>query len=80
VSFSGFFKGVSRVTRTFKLELGPLRAEGVPAILVAASGVVLAAGVARGFSEGIARLPETLSEARGLTQALRRGDVPRLQP
>ncbi|MGZ3503677.1 MAG: hypothetical protein ACXWNK_06065 [Vulcanimicrobiaceae bacterium] len=78
VDFKGYFKGLSRVTRSFKLEIGPLKAEGVPAVLVAATGIVLAGGIARALSQGSDRLPETLREARGLAQSLRREDVPRL--
>lgn len=78
MDFKGYFKGLARVTRTFKLHIGPVRAQGVPAILVAVSGVVLAAGVAKALSQGSDRLPETLREARGLAETLRHEDVPRL--
>jgi hypothetical protein len=78
VDFKGYFKGLARVTRSFKLEVGPLKAEGVPAVLVAVTGVVLAAGVARALAQGSDRLPETLREARGLAQSLRREELPRL--
>jgi hypothetical protein len=66
------FRGIARVQDTFTLEIGPIRASGVPAILVAVTGIVLAAGIAR-------RLPETLHEAERLAQTLR-GDRPRLNP
>lgn len=78
MDFKGYFRGLSRVTRTFKLEVGPLKAQGVPAVLVAVTGVVLAGGIARALSQGADRLPETLREARGLAQSLRREEIPRL--
>ncbi len=78
MDFKGYFKGLSRVTRTFRLEVGPLKAQGVPAILAAVTGVVLAAGIAKALSQSSDRLPETLREARGLAQSLRRDDAPRL--
>ena len=65
-----FFRGVSRVTKTFTLELGPLRATGVPALLLGVSGIVLASGVTAALAKGANRLPETLSEARGLVDAI----------
>ena len=65
-----FFRGVSRVTKTFTLEVGPLRATGVPALLLGVSGIVLASGVTAALAKGATRLPETLSEARGLAEAL----------
>lgn len=65
-------RGIARVQETFTLEIGPVRATGVPAILLAATGIVLAAGIAR-------RLPETLHEAERLAQTLR-GDQRRLNP
>ncbi len=74
-----FFKSVSRVTRTFRIEAGPFRAQGAPAVLVALSGVLVAAAIARAIITGSDRLPETLREARALAQSMRR-DAPRLQP
>lgn len=78
MNLKSFFKGVSRVTGTFRIEIGAFRAKGIPAVLVAASGVVLAAGVTRALVRNADRLPETLREARGLAQALHRDDAPRL--
>jgi hypothetical protein len=72
------FRGLARVNRTFSLELGPLRATGVPAILVGVSGIVLASGVTAALAKGATRLPETLGEARGLTEALN-ARAPRLK-
>lgn len=75
MNFKKFFKGVSRVTRTFSIEAGPFRAKGVPAVLVAATGIVIAAALAKSASN----LPETLREARALAQAMR-PERARLQP
>lgn len=74
-----FFKNVARVMRTFRIEAGPFRAQGAPAVLVALSGVLVAAAVARAIVTGSDRLPETLREARALAQSMRH-DAPRLQP
>lgn len=71
VNFTKYFKGLARVTKTFTLEAGPLRATGVPAVLVAVGGIVLAAGVTKALAEHSERLPETLREARALAQTLR---------
>jgi hypothetical protein len=73
------FKGLARMQREYKLEVGPVRATGVPAILLGVCGIVAAAGVASFLGRSAARLPETLSEAKGLAQTLR-GDRPRLNP
>ena len=77
VNLYKYFKGLAKVTKTFSLEIGPVRAQGVPAILVGVTGVVLAAGVARALSQSSDRLPETLREARSLAQAVR-PEVPKL--
>ena len=74
-----FFKSAARVMRTFQIQAGPFRAQGPPAILVALSGVLVAGAIARAIVTSSDRLPETLSEARALAQAMRR-DTPRLQP
>ena len=73
------FKGLARMQRGYALEVGPLRATGVPAILLGSAAIVAAAGVAAFLSRSARRLPETLSEAKGLAQTLR-GDRPRLNP
>jgi hypothetical protein len=77
VNLNKVFKGLAKVTKTFSLEIGPLRAQGVPAVLVGMTGVVLAAGVARALMQSSDRLPETLREARSLATAMR-PDVPQL--
>lgn len=69
-SLRAFFRGLARVQRTFTLEIGPLRASGVPAVLIGVTGIVLAGGVTAALSKGATRLPETLGEARGLAEAL----------
>jgi len=73
------FKGIARTQQTFSIEVGPVRATGVPAILVGVAGVVFASGIAAMLSRNAARLPETLHEARGLAEALR-NNRPRLHP
>jgi hypothetical protein len=70
---------MARVQREFTLEIGPLRATGVPAVLVGVCGIVAASGLAAFLARSARRLPETLSEAKGLAQTLR-GDRPRLNP
>ncbi|MGB8964948.1 MAG: hypothetical protein WCB99_04850 [Candidatus Cybelea sp.] len=73
-----FFRGVARLQRTFTIEIGPVRATGVPAILLGVSGIILAGGVTAALANGANRLPETLGEARGLADALNAGS-PRLK-
>ena len=75
-----FWRGVTRVQKTFSIEIGPLRATGVPAILVGVTGIVLASGITAALAKGATRLPETLGEARGLAEALKAGTTPRLKP
>ena len=78
MNFGKFFKGIARVQSTFSLEAGPIRAQGVPAILVAVSGIVLAAGAANFLVRSGDRIPDMLSEARNLALALQK-ERPRLQ-
>ncbi len=78
MSANGFFKGMARLVREFRIEIGPVRAQGVPAILVAVTGVVLAGGVAAALSKGAKELPETLRQANTLAKTLRGDDNPRL--
>lgn len=73
------FRGLARLERTYTIEVGPIRATGVPAILLGVCGIVAASGVAAFLARSAQRLPETLSEAKGLAQTLR-GDHPRLNP
>jgi hypothetical protein len=71
-------RGLVRVQKSFTLEIGPLRATGVPAVLIGVSGIVLASGVTAALSKSANRLPETLGEARGLAEAMTSGS-PRLK-
>jgi hypothetical protein len=77
-SLRAFFRGVARLQRTFTIEIGPVRASGVPAILLGVTGIVLASGVTAALAKGSTRLPETLGEARGLAEALN-ARAPRLK-
>ena len=77
MNLAAYLKGLARVARTFKLESGNFRAQGAPAVLIAVSGLVLAAGVARILTQNATALPETLREAKGLVEAIR-GDSHRL--
>jgi hypothetical protein len=73
-----FLRGVARIQRTFTIEIGPLRASGVPAVLLGVTGIVLASGVTAALARGASRLPETLGAARQLADALNTGS-PRLR-
>jgi hypothetical protein len=73
-----FFRGVARLQRSFTIEIGPIRASGVPAILLGVTGIILASGVTAALTKGATRLPETLGEARGLAEVLNAG-TPRLK-
>lgn len=73
------FRGIARMERAYSIDVGPVHATGVPAILVAVAGVIVAGGFAAMLSRNAARLPETLREARGLAETLR-GDQRRLNP
>jgi hypothetical protein len=77
--FRAFFRGLARVQRTFSIEIGPLRASGVPAILIGVGSIVIASGITAALAKGAPRLPEMLGEARGLAEALNAGRSPRLQ-
>jgi len=72
------FRGLHRSYKTFTIEIGPLRATGVPAILIGVTGIVLASGITAALAKGATRLPETLSEARGLAEALNNSNPKRL--
>lgn len=73
------FRGLAQMERAYSIDIGPIHATGVPAILVAIGGVVLASGFAAMLSKNAARFPETLREARGLAETLR-GDRRSLHP
>jgi hypothetical protein len=65
-----FLRGVARVQRSFQIEVGPVRASGVPAIMIGVAGIVLARGVASVLTQNATRMHETLGEARGLAEAM----------
>ncbi|MDQ6825892.1 MAG: hypothetical protein M3Z14_01660 [Candidatus Eremiobacteraeota bacterium] len=65
------FRGLARVTRTFKVEMGHFRAQGAPAVIVSACGLALAAGLMRAINQNAAILPDTLREAKGLVDSLK---------
>lgn len=65
------FRGIARVQSTFSIDIGPIRATGVPAILIAVTGVIAASGFAALLSRNAALIPETIREARGLAETLR---------
>jgi len=64
-------KAMSRLVRGFKIEVGELRAQGPPAMIIAFGGVVLVAGLVRLLNQNAAVLPETLREAKNLVDSLR---------
>lgn len=78
MSANGFFKGMARLVREFRIEVGPVKAQGVPAILVAVTGIVLAGGVAVALSKASGDLPATLRQANDLAKTLRGDESPRL--
>ena len=73
-----FLRGMARLQKTFSIEIGPLKATGVPAVLLGVTGIVLASGITMALAKSSTRLPETLGEARGLAEALHSGS-PRLR-
>jgi hypothetical protein len=72
------FRGLARLQKTFTIEVGPLRATGMPALLLGVSSIVLASGLTVALAKSATRLPETLGEARGLAEAVNTGS-PRLR-
>ncbi len=62
------FKDLARVAKAFRLEFGGFKATGAPAVIVAATGFVVAAGVMRALREGAPMVPETLREMRALVE------------
>jgi hypothetical protein len=78
-AFKAIFRGIARVQDTFEINIGPIHARGVPAILVGVTGIVVASGITAMLAKSAERLPETLREARGLTDSIR-GTRPPLNP
>jgi hypothetical protein len=68
--FVAFTRGIARVQKSFTLEIGPLKATGIPAVLLGVTGIVLAGGVTAALSRSASRLPETLDAARQLATAI----------
>jgi hypothetical protein len=72
------YRDLARLQRQFRFEIGPLRARGVPAILLGSATIVMSAGVARLLARNPSALVETIREATRFLGVLR-GDVPRLK-
>jgi hypothetical protein len=68
----------AEVLRASRLRVGKVRAMGVPAILIGAAGIVLAAGISRSLKAIAPALPETIRELKSLIDAGR--DVRTLKP
>jgi len=66
------FPDPARILRASKLRFGPLRARGVPAILLGAASIVVAAGAVRVLRDGAPNLPESIRELRQLLESSRR--------
>jgi len=60
-----------RILRASSLRYGAFRARGVPAILLGASAIVLAAGSVRALTAAAPQLGEVLREATKLIEAMR---------
>ena len=69
----------ARILRASQLKVGDFRARGVPAILLGASAVVVAAGAVRALRAAAPTLADTIREATKLAEALR-SDQRRLNP
>jgi hypothetical protein len=74
------FRDLSRVTKTFRLEIGPLKARGVPAILLGSAAIVASAGFARLLAQNPTALTETIREATRFVGVLRGNVPPQLIP
>jgi predicted membrane protein len=59
----------ARVLRASRLRIGPVRAMGVPSILIGVAGIILAAGFSRSMGTIAPMLPETLRELKTLIDA-----------
>ncbi|MBV8152064.1 MAG: hypothetical protein JO101_07015 [Candidatus Eremiobacteraeota bacterium] len=73
------YRDLAGVTKTFRIELGPLRARGVPAVLLGVGGVVLAAGFARLVAENPSAMIETIREASRFLETARGDKAMRLK-
>lgn len=70
------FRDLARVTKTFRLEVGPLRAQGVPAVLLGVSAIITAGGLASLFAKNPNALAETIREATRFMGAVRGQPLP----
>jgi hypothetical protein len=61
-----------KAMRASKIRIGSLRAQGVPAIVLAVAGIVLAAGATKTLQACAPNLPETIRELRQLAETTRR--------
>lgn len=66
------------LAKSSRLQMGTLRARGVPAILLGVASIVVATGLAAALRRSASMLPETLREARFLLTTARgtRGELP----
>ncbi len=72
---------VSGIVRSSRFSLGKrVRARGVPAILLGAAGIVLAASAGRTLERTATIIPETLREAREFLLVGRSRRQPQLPP
>ncbi len=70
---------LARILRVSSIRAGRFRATGVPAILLGAASVVVAAGVSRAMVSAAPSLAAAIHEATKLVEALRgRAEQPRL--
>lgn len=65
------FKNAARLARAFRIEYKDFKATGAPAVLIALSGLVLAAGTMRALREAAPVVPEALREVRALMEIRR---------
>lgn len=71
-------RNLAKIFKSFRLHAGGLEAEGVPAVILAWAGIVLAVGLVRALDRNAPVLPEAFREAKGLLEAIRgeRGSAP----
>jgi hypothetical protein len=62
--------------RASRMRLGPARVQGVPAILIGVSCIVVAVGIARALERATPALPDAFREFRGLWGSFRRERTP----
>jgi hypothetical protein len=71
-------KYLVRMFKSFELRIGGVEARGIPAVIMACAGMVLAVGAVRALNRNAPVLPEAFREAKGLLEAIRgdRGSAP----